>query len=128
MPFSPVEKISGSELEIMRVLWQAPDALPVSEIRRQLKSRKGWEDTTIKTLVQRLVKKGAVLQESRQVYYYRPAVSEAEYSRWATEELIEKVYRGNARDLVAALISADTLTEEDVAELRGMFRSGGQPS
>ena len=127
MPFDPVQKISDSELEIMRVLWQAPDALPVSDIRRQLKARKGWEDTTIKTLVQRLVKKGAILQESRQVYYYRPAVSEKEYCRWATEELIHKVYRGSARDLVAALISADTLSQEDVAELRSMFRSGRQP-
>ncbi len=126
MPFDPVQKISDSELEIMRVLWQAPDALPVSEIRRQLKARKGWEDTTIKTLVQRLVKKGAILQESRQVYYYKPAVSEKEYCRWATEELIDRVYRGSARDLVAALISADTLSQEDVAELRSMFHSGRQ--
>ena len=126
MPFSPVEKISGSELEIMRVLWQSEEALPVSEIRRKLKEKTSWEDTTIKTLVNRLVKKGAVLQESKKVYYYRPAVSEAEYTRQATDELIEKVYSGNARNLVAALISADTLSDEDLSELRAMFENGGQ--
>ena len=126
MTFSPVQKISDAELEIMRVLWQSEEALPVSEIRRKLKEKTSWEDTTIKTLVNRLVKKGAVLQESRQVYYYRPAVSEAEYSRRATDELIEKVYSGSARNLVAALISADTLSDEDLSELRAMFENGGR--
>ena len=126
MTFSPVQKISDAELEIMRVLWQSEEALPVSEIRRKLKEKTSWEDTTIKTLVNRLVKKGAVLQESRQVYYYRPAVSEAEYSRRATDELIEKVYSGSARNLVAALISADTLSDEDLSELRTMFENGGR--
>ena len=126
MPFNPAEKISDSELEIMRLLWQAPDALPVSEIRKQLKPKTGWEDTTIKTLLQRLVKKGAVLQESRKVFYYRPALSEEEYSLWATRNLIEKVYRGSARNLVAALVSGSTLSPEDVEDLRNMFREGGQ--
>ena len=36
MPIEAVQKISDSELEIMRVLWKAQDALPVSEIRTQL--------------------------------------------------------------------------------------------
>ena len=48
-------KISDSELEVMRVLWEAGDALPVTEIRQTLQERKGWEATTVKTLVQRLV-------------------------------------------------------------------------
>ena len=59
------EKISDSELEVMRVLWDARTALPVGEIRRALQERRGWEATTIKTLVQRLVAKGAVAQEKR---------------------------------------------------------------
>ena len=126
MTFRPVQKISDAELEIMRVLWQSEDALPVSEIRKRLKEKTNWEDTTIKTLVNRLVKKGAVTQESRKVYYYRPAVSEAEYGRNATDELIEKVYSGSARNLVAALISADTLSDEDLSELRAMFENGGR--
>ena len=42
-----VEKITDSELEVMRVLWEAGDALPITEIRRSLQQRKGWEATTI---------------------------------------------------------------------------------
>ena len=59
------EKISDSELEVMRVLWEAEAPLPISEIRLALQQRKGWEPTTTKTLVQRLCSKQALAQEKR---------------------------------------------------------------
>ena len=118
------EKITESELEVMRVLWEAADALPIADIRRALQERRGWEATTTKTLVQRLCNKGAVAQEKRNVFYYRAVVSEKEYNDWATGDFIRRLYRGSAKDLVAALVHADELTAQDVEELRAMFREG----
>ena len=117
-----VEKITDSELEVIRVLWEAGDALPITEIRRRLQQRKGWEATTIKTLVQRLSAKGVLEQEKRNVFYYRPLVSEQEYNDWATGDLIRKLYRGSAKELVAALVRSDGLSKSDVDELRAMFK------
>ena len=117
-----VEKITDSELEVMRVLWEAGDALPITEIRRSLQQRKGWEATTIKTLVQRLCAKGVLEQEKRNVFYYLPLVSEQEYNDWATGDLIRKLYRGSAKELVAALVRSDGLSKSDVDELRDMFK------
>ena len=116
------EKISGSELEVMKLLWQKEDALPITEIREELQKSRGWEPATIKTLVSRLVGKGAVLQEKKNVYYYSPLISENEYNTWATKDLISRLYNGSARDLVAALVHSDGLTKEDIEELRQMFR------
>ena len=117
-----VEKITDPELEVMRVLWEAGDALPITEIRHSLQQRKGWEATTIKTLVQRLCAKGVLEQEKRNVFYYRPLVSEQEYNDWATGDLIRKLYRGSAKELVAALVRSDGLSISDVDELRAMFK------
>ena len=117
-----VERISDSELEVMRVLWEAGDALPITEIRRSLQSSKGWEATTIKTLVQRLCAKGVLAQEKRNVFYYSPLVSEQEYNDWATGDLIRRLYRGSAKELVAALVRSDGLSKSDVDELRAMFK------
>ena len=117
-----VEKISDSELEVMRVLWEAGDALPITEIRRSLQSSKGWEATTIKTLVRRLCAKGVLAQEKRNVFYYSPLVSEQEYNDWATGDLIRRLYRGSAKELVAALVRSDGLSKSDVDELRAMFK------
>ena len=116
------EKISDSELEIMQLLWHSPKALPLSEIRKSLQQSMNWEATTIKTLLQRLVSKRAVLQEKREVFYYSPLVSEEKYNSWATEKLLKRLYHGRARDLVAALVNAEELTKGDIDELREMFK------
>ena len=115
-------KITGSELEVMKLLWRAEDALSVTEIREELQKSKGWEPATIKTLISRLVTKGVVRQEKRNVFYYSPLISEKEYSTWATDDLISRLYNGRARDLVAALVDSDGLSQEDLDELRQMFR------
>jgi len=115
-------KISGSELEVMKLLWRAEDALPVTEIREKLQKSKGWEPATIKTLISRLVSKGVVRQEKRKVYFYSPTVTENEYSTWATKDLIARIYNGSARELVAALVHSDGLTQTDLDELRQMFK------
>ena len=115
-------KITASELEVMKLLWHAEDALPVTEIREKLQESKGWEPATITTLVSRLVTKGAVRQEKRNVFYYSPLISEQEYGRWATQDLVSRLYNGRARDLVAALVHSDGLTQEDLDELRQMFK------
>lgn len=114
-------KITGSELEVMKFLWRAEDALPVTEIREKLQASKGWEPATIKTLVSRLVTKGAVRQEKRKVFYYSPLISEKEYSAWATGDLISRLFNGRVQDLVAALVNSDGLTQDDLDELRQMF-------
>ena len=115
-------KISDSELEVVRVLWRAGDALPVTEIRETLQKSRGWEATTVKTLISRLVAKGVLRQEKRQVYYYSPLITEAEYNDWATHDLISRVYHGSARDLVAALVRSDGLSRADIDELRDLFK------
>ena len=115
-------KITGSELEVMKLLWRAENALPITEIREKLQKLKGWEHATIKTLVGRLVNKGVVRQEKRNVFYYSPLITEKEYSTWATEDLISRVYNGSARNLISALVNSDGLTQEDLDELRQMFR------
>ena len=116
------EKISDSELEIMQLLWHSPMALPLSEIRKSLQNSVGWEATTIKTLLQRLVSKNAVLQEKREVFYYSPLVGEEDYSSWATAKLVRRLYHGRARDLVAALVSSEELTKGDIDALRELFK------
>lgn len=118
-------KITDSELEVMKVLWEAEGPLPITDIRQALQERMGWESTTIKTLVQRLCNKGAVLQSRQKVFLYSPAVSAEEYNDWATGNLIRKLYRGSAKNLVAALVHSDSLTREDVEELKGFFHVEG---
>ena len=54
-------KITDSELEVMRVLWREAEPVTITRLRETLQREKGWEPTTIKTLVQRLVNKGKLV-------------------------------------------------------------------
>ena len=113
-------KITDAELEVMEVLWQGGD-LTLAQVKEGVTARKGWSGDTVKTLLRRLLEKGAVGQEKRGVYHYRPLVSRAELGDYKTRTLIEKLYDGKARDLVAALVERRQLDREDVAELRDLF-------
>jgi BlaI family penicillinase repressor len=106
----------------MRVLWEADEPLSIADLRVALQQRKGWEATTTKTLVQRLCKKDVLKQEKRNVFYYSPLISEEEYNQWATNDLIDKFYRGSAKNLVAALVHSDSLSNQDIQELRDFFK------
>ncbi len=121
MSDSIADKISDSELEVMKLLWQAEDALPVTEIREALQRSRGWEATTVKTLVSRLVSKGVIAQEKRNVFYYSPRITEQEYNDWATGNLIRRLYNGSAKDLVAALVHSEGLSRQDLEELQKLF-------
>ena len=116
------DKISDAELEVMQVLWSEEDALPLSAIRTAICKKNGWESSTAKTLVSRLVSKGVIWQEKRDVFYYHAGITAQEYRDYSTQQLLNRLYSGNAKKLVASLVSSKRLSEADIAELRAMFR------
>lgn len=112
------EKITESEVEVLEILWQAGEPLSVASIRTQLEKERGWNASTVKTLLRRLCDKGVVTIEKREVFYYRPLLDREEYRRWSACSLLHRVFRGNARDLIASLVEEDQLSEADLEELR----------
>lgn len=113
--------VSDSELEILEILWASDRALNAGEIRSVLSAHKKWERTTVLTLIQRLVKKGAVAQEKRGVYYYSPGIAREAYVRAETKSFVDKFFKGSSKNLAAALVDSDALTREDIEELRDYF-------
>lgn len=116
------KKISDAELEILEVLWEAGEALNANEIRLRLNAKKDWERTTILTLIRRLLDKGVIAQEKREVYYYITCVERSDYVKEETKSFLNKFFKGNARNLAAALIEDEDLSREDIEELRAYFR------
>lgn len=114
----PASKITDAELEVMRVLWGAEGPLTLAQIKAALAEHNG---DTVKTLLRRLCQKGAVAQEKRDVYYFRPLVSQDALGRYRTQRLIDKLYAGSARAMVAALVDHHQLRPEELDELRAMF-------
>ncbi|WP_010277591.1 BlaI/MecI/CopY family transcriptional regulator [Paenibacillus senegalensis] len=119
-----VAKIADSETEILRVLWNAKTEIPYADIRKKLEQTSKWENSTIKTLLRRLCEKGVVHAIKKEVYYYRSLVSEEEYNEYNTQHLIDRLYAGSTKNLVASLLDSNKLSEEDIKELRSLLNTG----
>lgn len=121
---SLVSKITDSEVEVIRVLWEAGYELPIADIRKTLEQSSKWEASTIKTLLRRLCEKGVVLATKKEVFYYKPLITEKEYNEYTTQSLINRLYSGSAKKLVASLLGSEKLDDTDIEELRDLFKVG----
>jgi BlaI family penicillinase repressor len=108
--------ISESEWKVMKVLWEKPD-LTLREIAASLEDT-DWSYTTIRTLVTRLLEKGAVAADkSSGNFKYYPAVSESECKYKEVNRFLSRVFDGSVSMLVSTLTKDSNLTEEEQKEL-----------
>jgi Predicted transcriptional regulator len=116
------EKISDAELEVMKVLWASNNPLSEREIIDILNQEINWHRATIQTLIRRLCEKGAIQKEKKELFLYTALLSEEEYAREKTANLLDKIYGGSAKNLVSAMLSSDILSEKDVEELQSYWK------
>ena len=112
-----LKRLSESELDIMLIIWRAPEALDTGKIARRL--QKGWKIQAVQVILGRLVNKGYVSCEKiGRLNYYTPLVPQAAYRAAETETFVEKLYR---KSLIAALVQSQPLSKEDLEEIRALL-------
>ena len=114
------KNISESEWKVLEVLWDRPGSI-IGEISGAL-SDSGWSYSTIKTLVSRLVGKGALeAKDSPQGKRYYPAVDEDKSRRNETRHFLDRIYNGSVRMLFSNLVRDSKLSDEEAEELMGLI-------
>ena len=114
-------RISDAEWQVMDVIWSgAPIA--AQEVVDALSPRSGWNPRTIKTMLNRLVKKGALRFEAEgKRYIYRPAVSRETCVRIESRSFMQRVFGGDVGPMLAHFVEDARLTPEQVRELRKLL-------
>ena len=113
----PEKKLSDAELDVMLAVWQNRPPVLRSDLEEQLKSH-NWADTTVLTLLSKLVEKGYLsLERQGRRNLYTPLVSERDYRRWANRSFLGKMYQSSLRRMVASLVERSDLTDRDLQEL-----------
>lgn len=111
-------RISEAELSIMEALWDAEAPLTAKDLQIVLKEQRGWERTTVRSLLTRLQEKGSVLVDKEsEVSTYTPEFTKGEYGWDLTEVLVRRLYDGDAKALVADLGRHGLLTKADLEAL-----------
>ncbi|MBN8447238.1 MAG: BlaI/MecI/CopY family transcriptional regulator [Gammaproteobacteria bacterium] len=113
-----MKEISQAELEVMKVLWQQSPRT-ANEVVEVLADASEWHEKTVKTLLNRLVAKGAVsFEKDGRAYLYSPVVQQADYTQRESMSFIQRVFSGRLAPLVAGFAEQKQLKAEDVAELK----------
>lgn len=117
-----IQKISDSEMEIMRSIWAAGSPVTSAQLLESLRGDKAWKPTTVLTFLARLVEKG-VLKTERQgkAYKYIPLISEIEYKSIETRNFLDEVHNGSIKSFVAALFEGNDMSREEIDELKKWF-------
>jgi predicted transcriptional regulator len=118
----PGERISEAEYAVMEALWeQSP--LTATEVSDKVARQRGWSLPTVKTLLSRLVAKKAVATEpDGRRYLYTPTIERTDYVGSESRRLVDRLFGGRAAPLVAHLVEAEALTEDDIAEIERLIR------
>jgi predicted transcriptional regulator len=116
-----MSKISGAESHIMAALWdQGP--LTAEEIVHAVGPAQTWGEATVKTLINRLLKKKAIASErSGGRALYRPIVSREDYLTGESQGLLDRLFGGEVAPLVAHYARHRALSAEELARLKSLI-------
>ena len=103
------------------MLWQT-SPLASEDIVAALSEPNGWHEKTIKTLLNRLLSKGAVsaTKDGRR-YLYSPLLRREDWQQRESRSLLDRVFGGKVAPLLAHFSQHEKLTAKDVAELRKLI-------
>lgn len=120
MSGSPVS-ISDAESRVMEVLWEkAPQTS--DDIVAALSEPNGWHEKTIRTLLNRLLGKGAVSAEKDgRRYLYTPLLARKDWQGQESRSLLDRVFGGKLTPLLAHFSQHEKLSAKDLAELRKLI-------
>jgi len=114
--------ISDAESVVMNVLWQR-SPMAAEDIMAALGDKERWHVSTVKTLLSRLVKKGAIeAQRDGRRYLYSPIM---ERDQWLSDEsagLLDRLFHGRIAPFVAHFSHSRKLSKRDIAELKELIR------
>ena len=116
-------QISEAESVVMEVLWrQSP--LAAEEVVAQLARDHDhdWQEATIKTLLNRLLKKGAIkASKDGRRYLYTPVLQRQAWMLGESQGLLERLFDGRVAPLVAHFSEHRKLSRKDIADLRKLL-------
>ena len=114
-------QISDAEWIVMNLIWSS-SPIEAAEVIDQIAADNGWSAATVKTMLHRLVRKGALATEQNgKKYLYMPAVRRDACVRQASRSFLDRVFGGEATPALIHFVKTSKLSAKDVAEIRALL-------
>lgn len=116
-----IPSVSEAEWEVMNVLWKkAPQT--ANEVMSSLQEQKDWKPKTVRTLLDRLVKKKVIgVNREQKVYTFFPLYSQDDCQHAEAQSFIKRIYGGTIKSMLVQFIQDESLSEEEIKELRSIL-------
>ncbi len=116
-------ELFDSEWAILQVVWEhEPCAAPT--VQEVLQKEKDWAYTTVKTLMDRMVKKGLLQTERiRNLYLYRSAITRSQAQRGEIMKTVKRAFDGALTPMMQFLIENERLSDEEYHRLESLLRN-----
>jgi predicted transcriptional regulator len=120
-----LQNISDAESHVMGQLWQhSPQT--AETLTATLAGTQGWQPSTVKTLLNRLLQKGAISAErDGRRFLYSPVLDRDAWLRSQSVSLIDRLFGGNLAPMVTQFASQRSLSKADVAALKALLKAQG---
>lgn len=107
-----MKKISDAELEVLKVIWNKKIVTSL-DIIYELREY-NWSSNTIRTLLKRLLEKGAIeiIGKKNKVYYYKATIDMEKYKYLRTQSLLDKLFDNKIEDLIINYLKYEKNREE----------------
>lgn len=114
-------QISDAEWIVMNLIWSS-NPIEAAEVIGRLAAANSWSAATVKTMLHRLVRKGALsTEQAGKKYLYKPSVRRDTCVRQASRSFLERVFGGETTPALIHFVKTAKLTEKDVEEIRAML-------
>lgn len=113
-------RVSESEKLVMEILWQE-SPLSSTDVVNRLREH-GWNEKTVKTFLNRLVKKDVVsFEKDGRRYLYSPIVERDDFLLSESEGFLNKVFKGDMRELLATFVQNKQLSSQELDYLKELL-------
>lgn len=115
-------QITDAEFCVMKALWKN-EPCTSSEIVDEVSKNQDWNDKTIRTLINRLVSKGAVKAEktNTKAFMYSSLISEKDYMNVENNNFLNKLYGGSVKLMLASFVENNNLSDEEIQNLKDIL-------
>ena len=114
--------ISEAEWEIMRVVW-ANETVTSRDVINTLESKMNWKQSTIKTLIGRLVEKEALItKKDGRKFIYSANINEDDTVRSFSEDILGRVCKKQNIKVIQQLVEEAALSQTDIEELMNQLQ------
>lgn len=120
-----VEKSSMTEMEwtIMNVVWES-EPCAAGTVQEALQESRGWAYSTVKTTMDRMVKKGLLTTHAiRNLNLFRSKVTKKDAQRGELHEFLRRAFDGSMTPMLQFLMEEDELSDAEIDQLRKLIRN-----